>query len=51
MKTKDDLLYMIKQKREQMLDIASIYGICSEATLKCSQELDALIVRYQRLTK
>ncbi|TFJ91520.1 aspartyl-phosphate phosphatase Spo0E family protein [Lentibacillus salicampi] len=47
--TQENLLKKIKQKREQMLEIAEIYGIGNEKTLKYSQELDILIVKYQRL--
>jgi len=48
METKEDLLRLIKKKREQMLKIACIHGISSEATIKSSQELDKLIVKYQK---
>jgi len=51
METKENLLQLIKQKREEMMEISNIHGVASEVTLKCSQELDELIIRYQRLTR
>lgn len=49
--TKEYLLEMINQKRETMIQTAAIFGMSSENTLLCSQELDELIVKYQRMTK
>lgn len=39
---------LIKQKREQMIQIAQEYGFTNEKTLKSSQELDNLLNKYQR---
>ncbi|WP_209122664.1 aspartyl-phosphate phosphatase Spo0E family protein [Alkalihalobacillus sp. BA299] len=37
------LLYAIERKRNQMILLAEKYGYTSEATVKCSQELDKLL--------
>lgn len=49
--TKEYLLELINHKRETMIQTAAIFGMSSENTLLCSQELDQLIVKYQRMTK
>ncbi len=37
------LSYAIERKRNQMVILAEKYGYTSEATVKCSQELDKLL--------
>lgn len=37
----------IEAKRQQLLDVASIYGVSAEETLRCSRELDGMIIRVQ----
>jgi stage 0 sporulation regulatory protein len=41
------LLADIQRKREEMLDIAKNSGLNSDMTIRCSQELDNLILIYQ----
>lgn len=45
------LLQLISNKRKIMIKTVEKFSIDSEKTLKCSQELDVLIVKYQRLIK
>ncbi|SET08101.1 Spo0E like sporulation regulatory protein [Oceanobacillus limi] len=45
------LLEQIRQKRENMLKTAAYSGFNSQQTLERSQELDRLIIKYQRLNK
>ncbi|WP_234031489.1 aspartyl-phosphate phosphatase Spo0E family protein [Lentibacillus cibarius] len=49
--TPEMLFQVIKQKRKQMIETANIQGMESADTLKCSQELDVLILKYQRNIK
>ncbi|MFD1362811.1 Spo0E family sporulation regulatory protein-aspartic acid phosphatase [Lentibacillus salinarum] len=49
--TLSHLSHIIEQKREQMLSVASKYGMENEKTLECSQELDKLILEYQKKKK
>ncbi|MCP8968521.1 aspartyl-phosphate phosphatase Spo0E family protein [Ectobacillus ponti] len=44
----DKLLLDIKQKREEMIQIGMQNGLASAETIQASQELDLLIVEYQR---
>lgn len=46
---KEILLSSIKQKREKLVKTALMYGMLNRLTLKCSEELDELIVKYQKL--
>jgi stage 0 sporulation regulatory protein len=41
------ILIEIQQKRKDMIDLVNQKGISSDATIKCSQELDQLIYQYQ----
>lgn len=41
------LLAAIEKKREQMINIAKVYGLTSKQVLKVSQELDQMIDLYQ----
>lgn len=43
------LMQLINNKRNEMVKTAENFGTNSEKTLECSQELDTLIVQYQRL--
>ncbi|WP_100012300.1 aspartyl-phosphate phosphatase Spo0E family protein [Lentibacillus sediminis] len=49
-KVKDSLSQIIEEKRKEMLDTANIFGMSNARTLKHSQDLDELILEYQRLT-
>ncbi|ENQ3104852.1 Spo0E like sporulation regulatory protein [Bacillus sp. 491mf] len=46
--TMDKLLYDIHVKREEMIHLGLTSGFNSLETIQVSQELDALIVKYQR---
>jgi stage 0 sporulation regulatory protein len=41
------MLAEIQQKREKMIEAAKKNGLASEETIRCSQELDTLIYKYQ----
>ncbi|WLR53001.1 aspartyl-phosphate phosphatase Spo0E family protein [Bacillus tianshenii] len=43
-----ELLEQIEDKRKEMLEAAKTTGFLSDLTLKCSQELDELLNRYQQ---
>ncbi|WP_121616366.1 aspartyl-phosphate phosphatase Spo0E family protein [Virgibacillus halodenitrificans] len=45
------LLGLIHHERALLLKTIEKFGLNSEKTLEASQELDALIVDYQRMTK
>lgn len=45
----DQLLLLIKEKRDNMMAIANKTGYISEQTVKCSQDLDKLIYQYQEM--
>lgn len=47
-KSLDDLTIDIQAKRSEMYLIANQYGYSHERTLKNSQELDQLIIEYQK---
>ncbi|WP_067730984.1 aspartyl-phosphate phosphatase Spo0E family protein [Oceanobacillus damuensis] len=49
--TTDYLLDLINHKRKMLLITAERFGIESEKTLICSQELDELIAKKQRMMK
>ncbi|MFC7063431.1 aspartyl-phosphate phosphatase Spo0E family protein [Halobacillus seohaensis] len=40
---------LIDLKREEMLKIAKKFGMNNQKTLECSQELDKLIIKYQKM--
>ncbi|MEW4285146.1 aspartyl-phosphate phosphatase Spo0E family protein [Priestia koreensis] len=42
------LFLEIVQKRKKMMDIAEVQGFTSCETLRCSQELDLLLNKYQK---
>ncbi|GGE32471.1 hypothetical protein GCM10011391_08950 [Pullulanibacillus camelliae] len=42
------LFEAIEQKRQQLIHTASLHGISSAKTIKCSKELDKLIITYQK---
>lgn len=46
---KEYLLKTINQKREEMVKIGELFGLTSERTLESSQELDELIIKYQKM--
>ncbi|MFC4557952.1 aspartyl-phosphate phosphatase Spo0E family protein [Virgibacillus kekensis] len=43
-----NLQEVIYMKRKKLVKTADKHGIASKDTLKCSQELDKLIVEYQK---
>ncbi|ART75942.1 hypothetical protein B4U37_07825 [Sutcliffiella horikoshii] len=45
----DQLLLLIKEKRDTMMAVANKTGYISEQTVKCSQDLDKLIYQYQEI--
>ncbi|TMN21844.1 aspartyl-phosphate phosphatase Spo0E family protein [Lentibacillus cibarius] len=49
--TTDYLLELINHKKETMIKVAETFGFNSDKTLECSQELDELIIKHQRMTK
>ncbi|MBU9712828.1 aspartyl-phosphate phosphatase Spo0E family protein [Evansella tamaricis] len=38
---------MIEQKRNEMLLLSKMYGLTSQQTIQCSQELDNLLNTFQ----
>lgn len=48
-KCEQRLLNKINHKRSEMISTAVQTGYSSEATVMCSQELDALLIQYQKL--
>lgn len=46
---KAKLLETINDKREEMIEIANREGFTSEIVIKCSQDLDMLLNKYQYL--
>ena len=40
----------IEQKKMEMLHVAELKGISSPETLHCSQELDCLIYKFQKIS-
>jgi stage 0 sporulation regulatory protein len=46
---KAKLLETINNKRDEMIDIANREGYTSDAVVKCSQELDMLLNKYQQI--
>ncbi len=46
----EKLLKNISSKRIEMISVAEIEGFTSERTIKVSQELDELIIQYQKLS-
>ncbi|WP_226376878.1 aspartyl-phosphate phosphatase Spo0E family protein [Oceanobacillus halotolerans] len=49
--TKEEIQSSIHQKRKELFQVANSYGVGSQETLQCSEELDVLIMMYQRLKK
>ncbi|WP_059173738.1 aspartyl-phosphate phosphatase Spo0E family protein [Bacillus sp. FJAT-27445] len=45
------LLEEIQKKRKVMIELANKNGLTSEMTIQCSQELDDIIVAYQKATQ
>ncbi|MDD9147206.1 MULTISPECIES: aspartyl-phosphate phosphatase Spo0E family protein [unclassified Sporolactobacillus] len=41
-------LEKIEKKRKQLFHIAKIYGMYAAETLRCSRELDEMIVEFQQ---
>jgi stage 0 sporulation regulatory protein len=44
----EKLLIEIERKRLEMFELAKVRGIKNEKTIKCSQELDLLLTKYQK---
>lgn len=45
---KEELLQYIAKTRQKMINIAAQKGFVNNETIQCSQELDNLIMLYQR---
>lgn len=45
---RQDLLQCIARMRQKMINIAAQKGYVNNETIQCSQELDTLIMLYQR---
>ena len=45
----EKLLLYITLKREEMIKLATSTGFTSDETIKCSQDLDLLLNKYQRI--
>ena len=45
----EQLVEAISQKRDEMIKIGMAKGLLSEETINCSQELDKLLNKYNRL--
>jgi len=45
-----ELLKKIEEKRKTMIALGEQYGLVSKLTLQASQELDLLIIYYQKMT-
>ena len=43
-----NLLTQIERKRKEMLKTANKHGLSSNQTIKCSQDLDKLLNKFQR---
>jgi stage 0 sporulation regulatory protein len=41
---------LIEEKRQQMIELALVYGFTAKETVKCSQELDELLNIQQKAT-
>lgn len=46
---KSDLLAKIDAKRKEMIKSAEVRGYASEKTVRCSQELDTFLNKYQQI--
>jgi stage 0 sporulation regulatory protein len=46
---KQDLLEQIEQKRAELIQAATVHGLCSTLVIKFSQELDDLLNEYNRI--
>ncbi|WP_299092919.1 aspartyl-phosphate phosphatase Spo0E family protein [uncultured Metabacillus sp.] len=44
---KEKLLETINNKRQEMIETANTEGLTSDSALKCSQDLDKLLNKYQ----
>ncbi|MCE7792785.1 aspartyl-phosphate phosphatase Spo0E family protein [Salipaludibacillus sp. CUR1] len=42
------MLKEISEKREELMNLALKHGLNSEVTINCSQELDQLIIIFQK---
>lgn len=42
------MMELIEQKRKEMIDLATVYGFTAKVTVKCSQELDTLLIKIQK---
>jgi hypothetical protein len=43
------LLELIDNKRKEMVEAVKVFGLENEKSIKISQELDQLIIKYQKL--
>ncbi|MGP7817822.1 Spo0E family sporulation regulatory protein-aspartic acid phosphatase [Niallia sp. 01092] len=49
--SKQQLLYLIEQKRVELVEIAMKHGFSSYNAITCSQELDRLLNKYHEKIK
>ncbi|KRT87302.1 MULTISPECIES: aspartyl-phosphate phosphatase Spo0E family protein [Bacillus] len=47
---KENLLYEIEEKRKELLQIVMTNGMTSNITIQHSQQLDILLLEYQKLS-
>ncbi|GIN68339.1 aspartyl-phosphate phosphatase Spo0E family protein [Bacillus sonorensis] len=47
---KENLLHEIEEKRKELLQIVMTNGMTSHVTLQHSQQLDILLLEYQKLS-
>ncbi|NHM29571.1 aspartyl-phosphate phosphatase Spo0E family protein [Bacillus sp. C11] len=45
------MLSEINSKRDEMIKVGMNYGFTDEKTIKCSQEIDQLIFKYQQASQ
>lgn len=43
------LINQIEEKKKEMLDLADKHGLSSNETIRCSQDLDKLLNKYNEL--
>jgi hypothetical protein len=46
-KKREYLFLSIVRKRNEMIQLANSYGLLNNETIKCSQELDSLLNKFQ----
>ncbi|MFT8322793.1 MAG: aspartyl-phosphate phosphatase Spo0E family protein [Bacillus sp. (in: firmicutes)] len=49
--SKQQLLYLIERKRDELVEVVRKHGFSSPNAITCSQELDQLLNKYNDKTK